>query len=75
LWYDGHQVGSLRFEGPLPFVVQHGGAGLCLGYDRGLPLCDDYEIPGRWTGGLDEVVIESGNPAPPPDVRSALRAD
>jgi arylsulfatase len=75
LWHDADQVGSLSFEGALPFVVQHGGTGLCLGYDRGLPVCDDYEIPARWTGGLDEVVVESGNPAPAPDVATALHAD
>ena len=75
LWCDDVSIGELQFEGGLPFALQHGGTGLCLGYDRGFPVSDEYTPPARWTGVLHEVVIEPGLPAPPPDVRAALPAD
>jgi len=75
LWCDDVSIGELQFEGGLPFALQHGGTGLCLGYDRGFPVSDEYTPPARWTGVLHEVVIEPGLPAPPPDVRAALHAD
>jgi arylsulfatase len=75
LWCDDVSVGELEFEGGLPFALQHGGTGLCLGYDRGFPVADDYTPPAPWTGVLHELVIEPGLPAPPPDVRAALHAD
>jgi arylsulfatase len=43
-----------------------------LGEDRGLPVCDDYEVPFPWTGELREVVIESGGAHA--DLTQALRA-
>jgi arylsulfatase len=72
---DEEVVGELQFEGSLPFALQHGGTGLCLGYDRGFPVADEYTPPAAWTGELHQVVVESGMPTPPLDVRSALHAD
>jgi arylsulfatase A-like enzyme len=74
LWCDDVAIGELQFEGGLPFALQHGGTGLCLGYDRGFPVSDDYTPPAPWNGQLYDVVIESGL-VPPPDVRAALHAD
>jgi hypothetical protein len=75
LWCDDEPSGSLHFDGDLPFALQHGGAGLRLGYDEGFPVCDDYTPPAPWTGTLYRVLIEPGAPAGPPDVRAALHAD
>jgi len=57
---DDEVIGSELLPFPLPFVFQHGGCSMYLGEDRGLPVCDDYEVPFPWTGELREVVIESG---------------
>jgi arylsulfatase len=75
LWCDDVSLAELDFEGGLPFALQHGGTGLCLGYDRGFPVADEYTPPAPWSGELHEVVIESGLPAPLMDVRAALHAD
>jgi arylsulfatase len=75
LWCDDVAIGELQFEGGLPFALQHGGTGLCLGYDRGFPVADEYTPPAPWSGVLHEVVIESGFGARPPGVRAALHAD
>jgi arylsulfatase len=75
LWCDDDPVGSLHFDGSLPFALQHGGAGLRLGYDSGFPVCDDYTPPALWTGTLYSLLIEPGPPAGPPEVRAALHAD
>jgi len=48
-----------------PLVFQHGGTMLMLGYDRGLPVADDYEPPFPWTGVLHQVAIETGDGIPP----------
>jgi arylsulfatase len=73
LWCDQVAIGSLGIEGPLPFALQHGGTGLCLGYDRGFPVSDDYTPPARWTGDLRRVVVESSGRTEPPDLRTELR--
>jgi len=75
LWCDDVEIGALAFEGGLPFALQHGGTALCLGYDRGFPVVDDYSPPAPWNGTLHEVVVESGAPVPVADVRGALHAD
>lgn len=72
---DDEPAGEVAFEGGLPIALQHGGAGLRLGYDAGLPVCDDYTPPARWTGELHEVVVEPGVAPPLADVRAALHAD
>jgi len=57
---DEEVIGSELLPFPLPFVFQHGGCSMYLGEDRGLPVCDDYEVPFPWTGELRSVVVESG---------------
>ncbi|HZQ59390.1 MAG TPA: arylsulfatase [Acidimicrobiales bacterium] len=75
LTVDDEPAGHVAFEGGLPFALQHGGAGLRLGYDTGFPVCDDYAPPARWAGDVHEVVVESGVAPALPDVRGALHAD
>ena len=38
-------LAELELARDLPFRWQIGGAGLCVGHDRGFPVCDDYEPP------------------------------
>jgi arylsulfatase len=73
---DGAVVASVDLPIDLPFRWQVASAGLFVGRDRGLPVCDDYEPPFPFTGTIGEVVIEV--PALTrrdvgDDVRSALR--
>jgi arylsulfatase len=71
-------VGSAPVAGMLPFAVQHGGTGLRLGHDAGLPVSERYEPPARWNGKLTSVTVESGRGAPPTpgdEVRAALHSD
>jgi arylsulfatase A-like enzyme len=49
------------------------GAGLLVGRDRGLAVCDDYQPPFPFSGVLHRVVMESTKPAARPDPRSAMR--
>jgi hypothetical protein len=43
----------------LPFRWQVAGAGMFVGRDRGLPVCDDYEPPFEFEGTIEQVVLES----------------
>jgi arylsulfatase A-like enzyme len=60
---DDDTIGSAVLPFSVPFVWQHGGTMLALGYDRGLPVCDDYEVPFAWTGTLHTVTVETGGAA------------
>ena len=63
--FDGDEVVAHGVLGVnAPFVFQHGGTMLVLGYDRGLPVCADYQPPFPWTGQLHQVVIETGAEIP-----------
>jgi len=77
LSHDGAAVGTARFRGGLPFVLQHGGTSLRLGSDRGFPVSDAYTPPFPWNGTLHRVVFETPGvrPADVADVRAALHAD
>lgn len=78
LLYDDDLVASEQLAVPVPPFWQHGGTALCLGYDRGFPVCDDYEVPFRWNGGLHEVSVEvdRGLPSDPAvELRGALAAE
>ncbi|GAA3382666.1 arylsulfatase [Cryptosporangium minutisporangium] len=75
---DDTVVGELPFRGGLLPTVQHGGAGLRLGDDAGLPVSRRYRTPFPWNGRLHSVRLQA--PAPVPvestiDVRGALHAD
>ncbi|QHF94687.1 sulfatase [Streptomyces sp. NHF165] len=78
LLQDGRTVAAVPLGGDFPLVFQHGGTGLCVGHDRGLPVDDTYRPPHPWTGVLHEIVLDSV-PAPAPElseeVRTALHGD
>jgi hypothetical protein len=57
LLVDGETVGSGRVPEDMPFRWQIGGAGLVIGEDWGFPVCDDYEVPFRWTGSIETVTM------------------
>jgi arylsulfatase A-like enzyme len=55
---DGVDLVSIALNRDLPFRWQIAGGGFTVGFDRGLPVCDDYEPPFEYTGGLRELEIE-----------------
>jgi hypothetical protein len=64
--------------GMLPLALQHGGAGLRLGFDSGFPVSPLYQPPAVFSGTVHFVKIEAlggagGSPAE--EVRTALHAD
>lgn len=73
LLQSGHIVASVELGGEFPIAFQHGGAGLCIGYDRGLPVEDSYRVPASFSGTLHEVVIDLAKPADV-DLESTMRA-
>jgi arylsulfatase len=78
LFHDDTAVGELTFDGPVPIALQHGGAGLRLGRDAGLPVSPRYSVPAPWNGSLISVRVQTpGTPPPDPlhEVRTALHAD
>jgi arylsulfatase len=71
-------VGSTSFTGMIPFALQHGGAGLRLGFDIGFPVSERYQPPARWNGALYSLRIETPGAAPVDtgeEIRSALHSD
>lgn len=72
LLQNGEQVASTDVGGDFPISFQHGGTGLCVGYDRGLPVERDYRVPARWTGVLHELVVDTAKP-PALDLETELR--
>jgi arylsulfatase len=77
LLVDGTVIASVAFDGQLPPAMQHGGAGLRLGHDAGLPVSARYRVPGTWNGALHSVRIQTpGLEADPlAELRAALHAD
>jgi hypothetical protein len=78
LWQGHVTVGLLNFRGSLPVALQHGGAGLRLGFDIGLPVSPRYTPPATWNGQLASVRMQTpGSELPDPgdDIRAALHAD
>lgn len=74
---DGNVVGFGHSDHSLPHAWQHGGTSMTLGYDRGLPVTDEYRPPFAWNGVLYQVRIEAGTQAIPEKdvIRIALQAD
>jgi arylsulfatase len=71
-------VGNLGFTGMLPLAIQHGGAGLRLGHDAGLPVSERYSPPFSWNGTLSAVRVKTpGAPSADPaeEIRAALHSD
>ena len=78
LLHGDTDVGSLTFGGSIPFAFQHGGAGLRLGFDSGLPVSARYAPPASWNGRLVSVRLRTpGPPQPDPldQLPGALHAD
>jgi arylsulfatase len=78
LLHDDDVVASVVLDVAVPMFWQHGGTALCLGSDRGFPVCDEYEVPFPWNGTLHEVVVEVGGQMPPDpgvELRVALAAE
>ena len=78
LWCDGDELASSTIGDNLVIALQHGGTAMCLGRDRGFPVCDDYQPPFPWTGTIDRVVVETpgfASPAADDEVRAALHGD
>ena len=77
LLHDADSVGSVAFDGSLPIAIQHGGAGLRLGHDAGLPVSPRYAPPAPWTGTLHSVRVETPGAAAAPaeEVRAALHGE
>jgi len=75
---DGQQVDETSVEGMLPLAVQHGGAGLRLGWDSGFPVSTRYAPPAPFSGRVHEVRVDTPGtlrPDPADEVRAALHAD
>ncbi|MFE0173553.1 sulfatase-like hydrolase/transferase [Streptomyces sp. NPDC059002] len=57
---DGADVAAVPLGGAFPYTFQHGGTGLCVGYDRGLAVDPGaYRPPYPWRGTLHDVVIDT----------------
>jgi arylsulfatase A-like enzyme len=76
---DDRVVDTVAVNGTLPLALQHGGAGLRVGYDSGFPVSRLYSPPAAFTGVIHFVRIETPGGAaaarPADDVRAALHAD
>ena len=75
---DGRRADAIAVDGMLPFALQHGGAGLRLGYDSGFPVSPRYLPPARFSGTVHFVRIEALGGAvssPAEEVRTALHSD
>jgi len=71
-------VGRLDFAGGIPAILQHGGAGLRLGKDSGLPVSGRYRPPAAWNGELASVRLQTPGPRLPDpldQLPGALHAD
>ena len=78
LLVDDDDVDEIVVEGMLPLALQHGGAGLRLGYDSGFPVSGRYRPPAAFDGVVYHVRIDAPGelrPAPEDEVRVALHAD
>jgi arylsulfatase len=75
---DGRRADTVAVEGMLPLALQHGGAGLRLGFDSGFPVSPLYQPPAVFSGTVHFVNIEALGGAvtsPSEEVRTALHAD
>jgi arylsulfatase len=75
---DDRLTDSIEVTGMLPLALQHGGAGLRLGYDSGFAVSSRYTPPATFSGVVHFVRIETpgaATPRPADEVRAALHAD
>jgi hypothetical protein len=73
LYVGERLIGEGEIPNTVPHVIETSGEGLCCGYDSGLPVTDDYEAPFRFSGRIEQVVVEIYD-APPNDAEAQLRA-
>ena len=71
---DGRAIGEGDIPHTVPAVIETSGEGLCCGYDSGLPVTDDYRAPFRFTGHIEQVVVELEDGPAAPDAGAQLRA-
>jgi arylsulfatase len=55
---DGAAAGEVTIPRFIPTRFSITGEGLCCGYDIGLPVCNDYRPPFRFTGTIHRVVVD-----------------
>ncbi|QKG22935.1 arylsulfatase [Actinomadura verrucosospora] len=72
LYLDGRDIASGPLGGEWPVTFQHGGAGLRIGHDAGLPVEDGYRPPARWNGTVHLIEIDTA-PVPDPTAQDGLR--
>ena len=72
LLIDDTCVGEGEIPRTVPHVIETSGEGLCCG-DSGLPVTDDYAAPFRFTGRIDQVVVELHDAPPVRDHDAQLR--
>ncbi len=70
---DGRVVGEGDIPRTVPHVIETSGEGLCCGYDSGLPVTPDYRAPFRFTGRIEQVVVELHDDVPATDNEAQLR--
>ena len=78
LLVDDDEVDEITVESHLPLALQHGGAGLRLGYDNGFPVSARYAVPAPFSGTVHQLRIEAPgalHPDPAAEVRTALHGD
>ncbi|HEU5027184.1 MAG TPA: hypothetical protein VFV01_19860 [Spirillospora sp.] len=71
-------IASGALGGGWPVAFQHGGAGLRIGHDAGLPVEDGYRPPARWNGTVHRIEIDTApvpDPTPQDGLRTALHSD
>jgi arylsulfatase A-like enzyme len=73
LCVGGAVVARAQVPSDLPFRWQIGAAGLLVGRDRGLPVCDDYAPPAPFSGTIEKVVLEALGVVPK-DARAEIEA-
>ena len=74
LLVDGAEVDATTVEGMLPLAVQHGGAGLRLGWDSGFPVSPRYAPPAPFDGTVHGSGRHARALAARPGRRGARRA-
>lgn len=77
IFIDADIVGAGHSDHSLPHAWQHGGTSMTLGYDRGLPVSNNYRPPFAWNGVLHQVRIEAGTQIVPEKdvIRIALQVE
>lgn len=58
LYIGGRRVGEGQIPVTVPITYSLVGEGLCCGYDRGLPVTDEYRSPFRFTGRILKVIVD-----------------